>query len=135
MTDDEDEEAEEKADDSKPKHKVTKVRSAFFRKSPGDKMTDRQFRKIFKLLTNAYEKYAAEDGWADVSAAGNFFKRQDPGFDTLDYGFRKLSDIILYLKEAGAPHFGQNEKLSSNSAEHLVQVISFLLYTISQNTL
>ncbi len=99
LTDDEEEEAEEKADDSKAKHKVTKVRSAFFRKSPGDKMTDRQFRKIFKLLTNAYEKYAAEDGWADVSAAGNFFKRQDPGFDTLDYGFRKLSDIILYLKD------------------------------------
>ncbi len=100
LTDDEDDdEAEEKADDAKPKHKVTKVRSAFFRKSPGDKMTDRQFRKIFKLLTNAYEKYAAEDGWADVSAAGNFFKRQDPGFDTLDYGFRKLSDLILYLKD------------------------------------
>ncbi len=99
LTDDEEDEAEEKADDSKAKHKVTKVRSAFFRKSPGDKMTDRQFRKIFKLLTNAYEKYAAEDGWADVSAAGNFFKRQDPGFDTLDYGFRKLSDIILYLKD------------------------------------
>ena len=99
LTDDEEEEAEEKADDSKAKHKVTKVRSAFFRKSPGDKMTDRQFRKIFKLLTNAYEKYAAEDGWADVSAAGNFFKRQDPGFDTLDYGFRKLSDLILYLKD------------------------------------
>lgn len=97
---DDDEEAEEKVEDTKQKvHKVSKVRSAFFKKSPGDKMTDRQFRKIFKLLSNAYEKYANEDGWADVSAAGNFFKRQDPGFDTLDYGFKKLSDIIAYLKD------------------------------------
>nr|MCR5045916.1 OST-HTH/LOTUS domain-containing protein [Treponema sp.] len=98
--DDDDDDNEEKADEAKQKvHKVSKVRNAFFRKSPGDKMTDRQFRKIFKLLSNAYENYAGDDGWAEVSAAGNFFKRQDPGFDTLDYGFKKLSDLILYLKD------------------------------------
>jgi uncharacterized protein (TIGR00288 family) len=62
-------------------------------------MTDRQFRKIYKLLMNAYEKYADDNGWADVSAAGSFFKRQDPGFDTLDYGFKKLSDLIEYLSD------------------------------------
>lgn len=68
-------------------------------KSSDEKMTDRQFRKIYKLLTNAYEKYADDNGWADVSAAGSFFKRQDPGFDTYDYGFKKLSDLIEYLSD------------------------------------
>src|SRR5574344_2061933 len=34
-------------------------------KSSDEKMTDRQFRKIYKLLTNAYEKYADDNGWAD----------------------------------------------------------------------
>ncbi len=62
-------------------------------------MSDRQFRKIFKLLNTAYDKYADETGWADVSAAGSFFKRQDPGFDTVDYGFRKLTDLIEYFDD------------------------------------
>lgn len=64
-----------------------------------DTMSDRQFRQIYKLLTNAYEKYADDNGWANVSAAGSLFKRQDPGFDTRDYGFRKLSDLIEYLND------------------------------------
>ena len=56
-------------------------------------------RASFKLLNTAYDKYADETGWADVSAAGSFFKRQDPGFDTVDYGFRKLTDLIEYFDD------------------------------------
>ncbi len=65
----------------------------------GDTMTDRQFRQIYRLLINAYEKYADESGWANVSAAGSLFKRQNPGFDTRDFGFKKLSDLIEYLND------------------------------------
>ncbi len=65
----------------------------------GDTMTDRQFRQIYKLLTNAYEKYSDDSGWAPVSAAGSLFKRQNPGFDTRDFGFKKLSDLIAYLDD------------------------------------
>lgn len=65
----------------------------------GETMTDRQFRQIYKLLTNAYEKYVDDSGWADVSKAGSLFKRQNPGFDTRDFGFRKLSDLIEYLDD------------------------------------
>jgi hypothetical protein len=65
----------------------------------GESMTDRQFRQIYKLLTNAYEKYVDDSGWADVSKAGSLFKRQNPGFDTRDFGFRKLSDLIEYLDD------------------------------------
>lgn len=68
-------------------------------KDSNQTMSDRQFRKIYKLLMNAYEKYTDDNGWADVSAAGSFFKRQDPGFDTVDYGFKKLSDLIEYLSD------------------------------------
>src|SRR5574344_814297 len=73
--------------------------SVLAHKNGNDIMTDRQFRKIYKLLSNAYEKYADDTGWAEVSAAGSFFKRQDPAFDTLDYGFKKLSDLIEYLSD------------------------------------
>lgn len=65
----------------------------------GETMTDRQFRQIYKLLTNAYEKYVDDSGWADVSKAGSLFKRQNPGFDTRDFGFRKLGDLIEYLDD------------------------------------
>ena len=80
----------------------------------GDTMTDRQFRQIYKLLTNAYEKYSDDSGWAPVSAAGSLFKRQNPGFDTRDFGFKKLSDLIAYLdddfemKSAGQAGRGNN---------------------------
>lgn len=62
-------------------------------------MTDEQFVEIYTLLTKAYEKYADDTGWAPVSAAGSLFKRLNPGFDTRDFGFRKLSDIIAYLND------------------------------------
>ena len=65
----------------------------------GDTMSDRQFRQIYKLLMNAYEKYSDDSGWAPVSAAGSLFKRQNPGFDTRDFGFKKLSDLIEYLDD------------------------------------
>ncbi|MBR6297588.1 MAG: NYN domain-containing protein [Treponema sp.] len=87
------------------KHRANKAKSgksplgSFLHRNQNETMTDRQFRKIYKLLMTAYERYADDNGWADVSAAGSFFKRQDPGFDTLDYGFKKLSDLIEYLDD------------------------------------
>ncbi|HAK69147.1 MAG TPA: hypothetical protein DEO40_07605 [Treponema sp.] len=101
---DEAEEAEDKLAEIKHRsHKSSKNTKSgiggFFHKNAGETMTDRQFRKIYKLLMTAYERYADDNGWADVSAAGSFFKRQDPGFDTLDYGFKKLSDLIEYLDD------------------------------------
>ncbi len=80
--------------------KVKKPKGIVRRNANGEvAMSDRQFRKIFKLLNTAYDKYADDNGWADVSAAGSFFKRQDPGFDTVDYGFRKLTDLIEYFDD------------------------------------
>ena len=98
----ESEEEEEKLKEvEKQPHKAKKSSGLglFLHRSRNETMTDRQFRKIYKLLMNAYNRYADETGWADVSAAGSYFKRQDPGFDTLDYGFKKLSDLIEYLSD------------------------------------
>ncbi len=105
--DDDDADAADATED-KPaliKHRANKAKSgksplgSFLHRNQNETMTDRQFRKIYKLLMTAYERYADDNGWADVSAAGSFFKRQDPGFDTLDYGFKKLSDLIEYLDD------------------------------------
>ncbi len=105
--DDDDADAADATED-KPaqiKHRANKAKSgksplgSFLHRNQNETMTDRQFRKIYKLLMTAYERYADDNGWADVSASGSFFKRQDPGFDTLDYGFKKLSDLIEYLDD------------------------------------
>ncbi len=107
LQEEEEEEAEEEeaklADVKQKSHKAKKeksgISSLFRRNVPGQTMTDRQFRKIYKLLNNAYNRYADDEGWADVSSAGSFFKRQDPSFDTLNYGFKKLSDLIENLDD------------------------------------
>ncbi|WP_294431491.1 NYN domain-containing protein [uncultured Treponema sp.] len=93
--------AEQKRKSHKSADKPKKSILGILRKNANGEvaMSDRQFRKIFKLLNTAYDKYADETGWADVSAAGSFFKRQDPGFDTVDYGFRKLTDLIEYFDD------------------------------------
>lgn len=93
--------AEQKRKSHKAADKPKKSLLGLLRKNANGEvaMSDRQFRKIFKLLNTAYDKYADETGWADVSAAGSFFKRQDPGFDTVDYGFRKLTDLIEYFDD------------------------------------
>ncbi len=102
--DESDEEDAAFAEQKRRNHKSDKIKKAIKgllrRNANGEvAMTDRQFRKIFKLLNTAYDKYADDNGWADVSAAGSFFKRQDPGFDTVDYGFRKLTDLIEYFDD------------------------------------
>ncbi|MBQ6780851.1 MAG: NYN domain-containing protein [Treponema sp.] len=93
--------AEQKRKSHKAADKPKKKLLGILRKNKDGEvaMSDKQFRKIFKLLNTAYDKYADETGWADVSAAGSFFKRQDPGFDTVDYGFRKLTDLIEYFDD------------------------------------
>mgnify|MGYP002624204973 CR=1 FL=1 len=106
MSEEEDVSAEEDAAFAEQKrkvHKASKVKKpkGILRKNANGEvaMSDRQFRKIFKLLNTAFDKYVDDSGWADVSAAGSFFKRQDPGFDTVDYGFRKLTDLIDYFDD------------------------------------
>ncbi|MCR5725584.1 MAG: NYN domain-containing protein [Treponema sp.] len=93
--------AEQKRKSHKAADKPKKKLLGLLRKNKDGEvaMSDRQFRKIFKLLNTAYDKYVDDTGWADVSAAGSFFKRQDPGFDTVDYGFRKLTDLIEYFDD------------------------------------
>lgn len=67
--------------------------------SAGDAVSDEQYGEIYTLLMAVYERCAAEDGWAFVSTAGSLLKRISPGFDTRNYGFRKLSDLIKGMKD------------------------------------
>src|SRR6476469_2666184 len=56
---------------------------------------DDQPRPIQSVLTKALNKVDADDDdWASLSALGNHLNRTDPSFDSRNYGFGKLSDLV-----------------------------------------
>ncbi len=55
--------------------------------------------EVIDLLDIASQKYADEDGWTNVAAAGTYIKRSMPDFDPRTYGFMKLSELIASMTE------------------------------------
>jgi hypothetical protein len=54
-----------------------------------------QPRPIQSVLTKALNKVDTDDDdWASLSALGNHLNRTDPSFDSRNYGFGKLSDLV-----------------------------------------
>ena len=43
---------------------------------------------------NAVEAASDDDGWAPLAAIGNILTNQRPDFDSRNYGYGKLSDLI-----------------------------------------
>jgi len=52
-------------------------------------------RPIQSVLTKALNKVATDDDdWASLSTLGNHLNRTDPAFDSRNYGFGRLSDLV-----------------------------------------
>jgi len=51
-----------------------------------------KFPKAFVLA--ALEETSDDDGWASLSAFGNYLIKVQPDFDPRTYGFRKLSELV-----------------------------------------
>ena len=49
---------------------------------------------LVTLLRNAVEAASDDDGWASLSSVGNIVTKQRPDFDSRNYGYAKLSDLI-----------------------------------------
>jgi uncharacterized LabA/DUF88 family protein len=45
-------------------------------------------------LRNAVEAASDDDGWAPLASVGNIITKQQPDFDSRNYGYAKLSDLI-----------------------------------------
>jgi len=54
---------------------------------------------IHNLLQIAYDKYQDDEGYVNVSAAGQFIKRVKPDFDVRTFGFVKLPKLIEAFPE------------------------------------
>ena len=60
-----------------------------------DTAKDDQPRPIQSVLTKALNKVETDDDdWSALSALGNHLNRTDPSFDSRNYGFGKLSDLV-----------------------------------------
>lgn len=60
---------------------------------------DPDISEIHNLFHIAYDKFQDDDGFAPLTAAGNYIKRVKPEFNTKSYGFSKLSDMIKAFPE------------------------------------
>ena len=51
-------------------------------------------KKLLKLLQNAYETVAGEDGWANLGVFGAQLNKLSPSFDSRNYGYKKLGELV-----------------------------------------
>ncbi len=55
----------------------------------------KQDSKLVRLLREAVESASDDEGWAGLGAVGSLISKQAPDFDSRNYGFRKLSELVL----------------------------------------
>ena len=73
-------------------------------KTSNKESDDDRLKEFIKLLQVEWEKTQDDEGWASVSAAGAYIKRQSPDFDPRTYGSSKLTTLLAKLNE----HFEMN---------------------------
>ncbi len=66
---------------------------------------------LLNQLRNAIEAASDDDGWAPLGSVGNIITNQQPDFDSRNYGYAKLSDLItattLFELERRSPGDGK----------------------------
>lgn len=53
-----------------------------------------QNQELIKLVKNAYEAIAREDGWAYLALMGTQLNKLSPAFDSRNFGYKKLGELI-----------------------------------------
>jgi uncharacterized LabA/DUF88 family protein len=51
--------------------------------------------ELHDLLVQAVEDAADDDGWVALGAVGNLIAKRKPDFDSRNYGYKKLSELVL----------------------------------------
>lgn len=58
----------------------------------------KQDTKLVRLLRNAVEASSDESGWADLAPVGSNIAKQSPEFDSRNYGYGKLGELVKATK-------------------------------------
>lgn len=59
------------------------------------KSNPRTDSELHELLVEAIEDAADDDGWAALGAVGNLIAKRRADFDSRNYGFKKLSELVV----------------------------------------
>ncbi|MDX2377221.1 OST-HTH/LOTUS domain-containing protein [Microbacterium sp. LRZ72] len=58
------------------------------------------------LLRSSVDAASAEDGWANLSTAGQLVRKQQPDFDSRNWGYAKFTDLLkavdIFVIETGS---------------------------------
>ncbi|MFP5307483.1 MAG: NYN domain-containing protein [Gammaproteobacteria bacterium] len=55
----------------------------------------KQDSKLVRLLRDAVDAASDDEGWAGLGAVGSLISKQAPDFDSRNYGFGKLSELVV----------------------------------------
>ncbi|HYQ72472.1 MAG TPA: NYN domain-containing protein [Gammaproteobacteria bacterium] len=72
-------------------HAKTNGNDAISKKSSSELKQD---TKLVTLLRNAVEASSDESGWAHLAPVGSNIAKQSPEFDSRNYGYRKLGELV-----------------------------------------
>lgn len=105
---------------------------------PGQKMSTADLQKeawLVKLLRHAAEDAGDEQGWANLSAVGLVISNKNPDFDSRNYGYSKLLDLIrasnLFLIRGNGPTLYIRDKEWQGNGANL-QLIQTVRQAIAQ---
>ena len=73
----------------------------------------RQDSRLVRLLQSASQAVSDEDGWSTLGGIGNYIAKQAPEFDSRNYGYGKLSELVsaTNLFEVETRNGGNNKTL------------------------
>ena len=54
--------------------------------------------KLLKLLRDGTHAASDDDGWADLGGVGNYVAKQEPAFDSRNWGYAKLIDLVTAIE-------------------------------------
>jgi len=58
----------------------------------------RRDTKLLKLLQEGVNAASDDDGWADLCGIGNYLAKQEPDFDSRNWGYAKLIDLVTAIE-------------------------------------
>ena len=71
---------------------------------------DHSPQDLIPLLQKAWEQFQDDDGWTNISLAGNYLKRSNPDFDPRTYQATNLTQIVKSLNSTFRMRKRRNEK-------------------------
>jgi hypothetical protein len=75
-------------------HKAAPAKAPAKKAARTAKATKAQLSELASLLLPAIEANAKDDGWASLGSVGQYVVNTNPTFDSRNYGYSKLSDLV-----------------------------------------